>query len=458
MVIMYVILAVFIGIFMGAMIGFASWSRSKQILTMAIMAPHYTDALPWQVAYVQKLYALETMDEIKCLVVHFEMPDRIEPPRERQRTILLRLLESAATCSQDIVIITINPTRIPLHVRTIMNNAIQSLPNTWRYLLVGQNSLALRPSQAKSLMDLIDRLPTIFSEFEWLRFLKSETDHELSEHVFMDEDLKDQPKFQQHYFPDKNLKLNDHIPWVMFRTGPWPRDKIPQIIKVYLKAFEKMNPQVNQIYLDDDDAESFILHYYPEYIRDYNSIIPGAYRADVLRLCLLLTHGGYYNDIGHLHKCPLGEICNIFADVYLVAEPGSTTCGIYNAFMGAKKEDPLIYLFLQKVMSNVSRRQYGDNLLDVTGPQVLGKVFHNMIGLTCRTPTPSGKQILRDSRTAYLLRNYHNTTLSRYVIVHEENLSKILIETKFPDYQRHAYVSRNTKHYSELWDLKLVYK
>ena len=93
----------------------------------------------------------------------------------------------------------------------------------------------------------------------------------------------------------------------MFRTGPWPRDKIPQIIQVYLKAFQKMNPRVHQVYLDDDDAESFILNYFPEYIRGYKSIIPGAYRAYVLRLCLLLTHGGYYNDIGHLHKCPLGE-------------------------------------------------------------------------------------------------------------------------------------------------------
>lgn len=454
----YVLLAAFIGIFVGAMFGFTSWNRSKQILTMAIVAPNYTDALPWQAAYVQMLYALEQIDDIKCLAVHFEMPDRIEPPRERQRTILLRLLESAASCSQDIVVITIGPTRIPQGLRQTLTKAIMGLPNTWRYVLVGENSMALKPSQAKSLLDLIDRLPTVFSEFEWLRFLQSEYGHELSEHIFMDEPVGDQTVLPDFNGPEKYLKLHDHIPWVMFRTGPWQRDKIPQIVRVYLKAFEKMNPHVTQIYLDDDDAESFILQYYPEYMKDYNSLVPGAYRADVLRLCLLLTHGGYYNDIGHLHKCPLGEICNNFANVYLVAEPYPTTCGIYNAFMGAKKEDPLIRSFLKKVMSNVARREYGENELDVTGPQVLGKVFHGMIGLTCKSPTPSGMQSMRDSRTVYLLRNHHNSSLSRNVIVHSENPSKILIETKFPEYQNHAYVSRKTKHYSELWGSNSVYK
>jgi len=423
---------------------------------MAIAAPRYTDALPWQAAYIQNLYALEQADDVKCLTVHFEMPNRIESPQERQRTILMRLLESAASCSQEIVVITIGPTQIPPGIRNIMSNSIKQLPNTWRYLLVGENSIALRPSHAKSLMDLIDRLPTVFSEFEWLRFLKSKYDHELSERVFVDEYVKEPPP--NFYRPDKSLKLHDHIPWVMFRTGPWQRDKLPKIIRVYLNAFEKMNPQVAQIYLDDDDAETFILQYYPEYIRDYVALVPGAYRADVLRLCLLLKHGGYYNDIGHLHKCPLGEICNNFADVYLVAEPYPTTCGIYNAFMGAKKDDPLVRLFLHSVMSNVARREYGENSLDITGPQALGKVFHRAIGFTCESPTPSGRIFMRDSRTAYLLRNHYTSSLMRHVIVHDENPSKILIETKFPEYQNHAYVSRNTKHYSELWESKSVYK
>jgi len=291
-----------------------------------------------------------------------------------------------------------------------------------------------------------------------LRFLRSEYDHELNEHIFIDESMGDELNFPDFNFPHQYMNLHDHIPWVMFRTGPWQRNKIPRIVSVYLKAFEKLNPQVTQIYLDDADAESFIFQNYPEYMKDYSSLVPGAYRADVLRLCLLLKHGGYYNDIGHLHKCPLSEICSTFADVYLVAEPYPKTCGVYNAFMGAKKEDPLIRLFLQGVMSNVARREYGENCLDITGPQVLGRIFHGMIGLTCMSPTPSGTQSMRDSRTAYLLRNHYNPSLSRNVIVHDENPSKILIETKFPEYQNHTYVSRNTKHYAELWSLRSVYK
>jgi len=455
--------AVLIGLLIGVLFGTIILRRREDMQTfktVAIVAPSYTDATPSHVAFMKGLCEMAMKDGIECVTVRFEMANRTESPYERDRKIFMRLLESASSCNQDVVIIVIKAKQVMSGVRTQLIKAMKEVPNDWRYVTVGKNSIAVRPPHAKALGDMLDRLPTVFSDFEWLHFLKSSQDHELKEYLFQEDD-RDDNTFEEawrKFLPvPKPLQLSGHIPWVMFRTGPWPRASLPPVVKVYLMAFEKLNPHVNQIYLDDDDAESFMQEHYPEYVKNYKSLVPGAYRADVLRLCLLLTHGGFYNDIGHLHKRPLGEICSSHTDLYLVAEPYPTTCGVYNAFMGASRNDPLIRRFLQRVISNIEHQMYGENCLDVTGPQVLGKVMHGMLGLTCQTPTPSGVQIMSDNRAVYLLRNHYNPVISRNVIVHDEDPANILIETKFPEYVSVTYSSRNTKHYSELWNLKQVY-
>lgn len=455
-----VAVAALIGLLVGALFGMVNRMRRGGTGSVVIVAPTYTDATPSHEAFGESLCEVARNDGIECVMVHFETADRIESPNDRRRNIFMRLLQRASSCNQDAVIIITKTTRVVSGVGKRFKKAMNEVPNDWRYVTVGKSSIAVRPPHAMALWDMLDRLPTVFSDFEWLRVLKSPKDHELKELLFHEDDEGEDNTFEAAWGVGpvtKPLPLVGQIPWVMFRTGPWPRASLPAVVKVYLAAFEKMNPHVTQIYLDDDDAESFMSEHWSEHLKSYQSLVPGAYRADVLRLCLLLTHGGFYNDVGHLHKRPLGEICSSRADLYLVAEPYPTTCGVYNAFMGASRNDPLIRRFLHRVISNVERQTYGEHFLDVTGPHVLGKVLHDMLGLTRQTPTPSGLQIMSDHRALYLLRNRFNPVVVRHGIVHDENPAIILIETKFPEYNSVTYTSRNTKHYSELWKLRQVY-
>ena len=461
-----VIVAALVGLFVCAFFGMISLRRRDAHIfrTVAVVVPNYIDSTPSHAAFLKGLCEMAKKDGIECVMVRFETANRVESPYERQRKIFMRLLESAASCNQDVVLVIIREAHVMAGVKNLLRKTMKEVPNDWRYVIVGKRSIAVRPPHAKALWDMLDRLPTVFSDFEWLRFLKSPLDHELKEYLFQEdavyerEEKMHEDEWRKSPVTLKPLQLSNHIPWVMFRTGPWQRDSLPPIVKVYLTAFEKLNPHVNQIYLDDDDAERFMQEHYPEHVKNYKSLVPGAYRADVLRLCLLLTHGGFYNDVGHLHKRPLWEICSTRADLYLVAEPYPTTCGVYNAFMGASRNDPLVRRFLQRVMSNVAHQTYGENCLDVTGPHVLGKVLHGMLGLSCQTPTPSGVQLMSDNRTVYLLRNHHNPLINRNVIVHDGDPANLLIETKFPEYQNLTYVSRNKKHYSELWSMRQVYQ
>ena len=51
-------------------------------------------------------------------------------------------------------------------------------------------------------------------------------------------------------------------------------------------------------FYDDKDAEAFLsLHFPPEISEAFNSLIPGAFKADLFRYCVLFIFGGVYADV-----------------------------------------------------------------------------------------------------------------------------------------------------------------
>ena len=51
-----------------------------------------------------------------------------------------------------------------------------------------------------------------------------------------------------------------------------------------------------RIYSDDDDCREFIKNNTPIYLQSYDRIIPGAFKSDIWRLCVLFETGGLYSD------------------------------------------------------------------------------------------------------------------------------------------------------------------
>ena len=59
-----------------------------------------------------------------------------------------------------------------------------------------------------------------------------------------------------------------------------------------------MNDNINLEYYDDTGARDFIINNYPsEVLWAYDKLIPGAYKADLWRYCVLYINGGIYVDI-----------------------------------------------------------------------------------------------------------------------------------------------------------------
>jgi mannosyltransferase OCH1-like enzyme len=52
-----------------------------------------------------------------------------------------------------------------------------------------------------------------------------------------------------------------------------------------------------KFYSDAQAVDFLSIHFPPEVLEAYNALIPGAFKADLFRYCVLLIHGGFYADI-----------------------------------------------------------------------------------------------------------------------------------------------------------------
>ena len=86
------------------------------------------------------------------------------------------------------------------------------------------------------------------------------------------------------------------IPYILYKTGPFDTVTQSEIVECF-KTNEKMLKS-KIVYFNDKACKNFIKqHFGPNVVKAYNMLIPGAYKADLWRLCVLYIHGGIYGDL-----------------------------------------------------------------------------------------------------------------------------------------------------------------
>jgi mannosyltransferase OCH1-like enzyme len=137
---------------------------------------------------------------------------------------------------------------------------------------------------------------------------------------------------------NKLIALKKQIPLNIFQT--WHTKKqIP--IKMYnaIQSIRLNNPEFKYYLFDDNDSREFIKkNFKSEVLYAYDSLIPGAYKADLWRYCVLYIAGGIYIDIKYkmINKFKLINLIN--KEHYVLDR---NNIGIYNAFMICKPGNKL---------------------------------------------------------------------------------------------------------------------
>jgi mannosyltransferase OCH1-like enzyme len=167
-------------------------------------------------------------------------------------------------------------------------------------------------------------------------------------------------------FPMKTF-YNVVIPQNIFQT--WHTKMLPPLMFNAVKRIRKHNPRFNYKLFDDNECREFIKNNFKsDVLFAYDSLIPGAYKADLWRYCILFMHGGIYLDIKF---SPLNgfKFINLCESEHLVLDADGA--GIYNALMVCKPGNQILYKAIRQIVENVKNKYYGSCCLCPTGPKLL---------------------------------------------------------------------------------------
>jgi mannosyltransferase OCH1-like enzyme len=242
----------------------------------------------------------------------------------------------------------------------------------------------------------------------------------------------------------------EKIPKIIFRTGKWKLEDIPnEVVAVYERCI-KLNPEHDFVYFDNDDCVSFIKEFYPKYIPYYNKLIATAYKADLFRYLLLFKYGGCYGDMTQEIYIPYDELCEDF-DRVLCRDSLSSKLGLYNALMCVKPLDSMVGEVLEISKVNISEENYTKTPLGITGPVALGQAFTKVF----RNST-IGREIKLKENNGSLILNFRLNGKGEKFIFDERKI-KIIGKPKIDNHQILLY-DENNIHYHYLWRNKKVFK
>lgn len=177
---------------------------------------------------------------------------------------------------------------------------------------------------------------------------------------------------KRHHHRTKCPLSSQMIPRKIHQTNE--RSQIPLNMNDAIRDIISMNPEYEHFYYNGDDRRRFLSqHFEPRVLNCYNKLIPGAYKADLFRYCVLYIEGGVYLDTGFMALKPLRKIIQP-TDTFVSAKDRPLN-SIYNAFICSTPQHPILREIIDVVLDRIEKEEYGSDSLYPTGPIAAGYGF-----------------------------------------------------------------------------------
>ena len=163
------------------------------------------------------------------------------------------------------------------------------------------------------------------------------------------------------------------IPRTIYMT--WKTLNLPKFMNETINKLQQINNEFEIKIYDDNMCREFIKNNFDrDILIAYDNLIPGAYKADLWRLCILYKYGGIYIDI-KFEPVNNFKLINLINRNILTKDLNDSH--IYNGFIISESNNIFLKKCIYKIVYNVNIHYYGDNYLDITGPSMIGRLFNN---------------------------------------------------------------------------------
>ena len=219
-------------------------------------------------------------------------------------------------------------------------------------------------------------------------------------------------------------------------------------------------PMINYNQYNNNDCNEMICKNFPSDVYlAYTKLIPGAFKSDLWRLCVLYMNGGLYID-SHIKPISI-DICSLLKVpdyVFCIDYPCSSSY-IYNAFIMAPKRSPLIKELINEIVINVRNEYYPKRDLEISGPGLHGRIIKEFLNIR---EFEEGFKII-DNRT-YLFMSHNivkntvynskNTNKNKYDIRFN---NEVICNCRYENYRKELNEICKIPHYSALFKEHKVY-
>jgi hypothetical protein len=249
-----------------------------------------------------------------------------------------------------------------------------------------------------------------------------------------------------------NFEIKDSyksvIPLNIYLT--WSTKKLPRKMQENVIRMKKVNPEFNVQLFDDNDCRDFIQNNFSEdLLTVFDTLKPGAYKADLWRLCVLYINGGIYADIkfnciNNFKFIALTEREHLVIDLPGVLKYPwkENKIGLYNALLVAKPKNILLLRCINKISENVKNINYDYNLFYPTGPGLLGEEYIKML-----------------SENVLTIEAELNKLDLCFGIKEKEHIifNNVAILEHYKEYRTEQKLFAKTQHYGEIYNFKQIY-
>ena len=224
------------------------------------------------------------------------------------------------------------------------------------------------------------------------------------------------------------------IPLKIYQT--WKTKDLPEKMRENMERLKSMNPDFEYHLFDDSDSREFIKQHFDKDVAiAYDKIIPGAFKADLWRYCVLYINGGVYMDIKYSNVGDFNLI-QLTDDEYFVPDIEQSGGGVYNAFIICKPGNEILKRAIDKSVKNIHEEYYGESGFHPTGPMLLKSCFNEE---DIEKMNKNGLKMCR----------------------HNDNTSICLNETPivvvYDEYYKQDVRKNGQKHYWEMWEERKIY-
>ena len=161
--------------------------------------------------------------------------------------------------------------------------------------------------------------------------------------------------------------LTNMIPLTLYQT-----DKtVPS--EQHVTEWKRLNPGLTYVFHTNTDAEAYLLQAWgPEHRDAFRVIVPGAIKADFLRLCYIADRGGFYCDTDNAP----GDLRALTPHSLVVCQSMHSR-QLFNAFFGARPGHPALAQLVDRALDNIRQRRYwygGHMITAIAGPRLMGEL------------------------------------------------------------------------------------